>query len=226
MPAQCFRRLTKPLEGPVDLYLRDVAMSPNLSRLWIGHIRGVCLEDGGQTWADVSATMPSPIAKHIEHLVVAPGWLHVLAAGHERGLWLSRDYGTRWRLGLAQPVDALFANNTTLYIASGNILYRQKYYVLASLAPARWEQVPLAPPYGPTHSIRQTTLYQLLHDLHSGDLLGTWFQYGLDIVAGLMIMQITGLYLWGACLAASDTNTPTSIYRHLACRAMALRGGL
>ncbi len=142
--------------------------------------------------------MPGPIAKQVEHLVVAPGWLHFLGVGNERGLLLSRDYGTSWMHWLQQPVDALYANNTTLYIAAGDTLYWQKYYVLASLAPPRWEQSSILPPYGPGRSIRQTTLYQLLHDLHSGELLGKWFQYGLDIVAGLMIMQtVSGLLLWG-----------------------------
>ncbi len=187
-------------KGPVDLYLRTVAISPNhSSRLWIGHTYGLfASEDLGQTWTDVSASMPGPIVKQVDHLVVAPGWFHVMGVGNDRGLLLSRNYGASWRHGLQQPVDALFANNTTLYIAAGDALYWQKYHALASLALPRWEQMPLAPPYGPGRSIRQTTLYQLLHDLHSGELLGTWFQYGLDIVAGLMIMQnVTGLLLWG-----------------------------
>ncbi|WP_089939059.1 PepSY domain-containing protein [Candidatus Entotheonella palauensis] len=187
-------------KGPVDPYLRAVAISPNnSSRLWAGHTYGLfASEDLGQTWTDVSVSMPGPIAKRVEHLVVAPGWLHFLGVGNERGLLLSRDYGTSWLHWLQQPVDALFANNTTLYAASGDTVYWQKYYVLASLTPPRWEQIPLSPPYGPGRSIRQTTLYRLLHDLHSGALLGKWFQYGLDIVAGLMIMQnVTGLLLWG-----------------------------
>lgn len=187
-------------KGPVDLYLRAVAISPNnSSRLWVGHTYGLfASEDVGQTWTDVSGSMPGPIAREVEHLVVAPGWLHVLGVGNERGLLLSRDYGTSWMHWLKQPVDALYANNTTLYIASGDTVYWQKYYVLASLAPPRWAQMPLSPPYGLERSMRQTTLYQLLHDLHSGELLGTWFQYVLDFVAGLMIMQtISGLLLWG-----------------------------
>ncbi len=87
---------------------------------------------------------------------------------------------------------------TALYVASGNTLYWQKLYLLASLAPPPWEHTPLAPPYGRHHSRRRTTLYQLLHDLHSGKLLGEWFRYALDLVAGLMLVQsVTGLFLWG-----------------------------
>ncbi len=202
LPAQWFpdRFDQNRWQGPVDLYLRAVAISPNnSSRLWAGHTYGLfASEDLGQTWTEVSASMPGPIAREVEHLVVAPGWLHFLGVGNERGLLLSRDYGTSWMHWLKQPVDALYANNTTLYAVSEETIYWQKYYVLASLAPPQWEQIPLLPPYGPDRSIRQTTLYRLLHDLHSGELLGRWFQYGLDIVAGLMIMQtVSGLLLWG-----------------------------
>ncbi len=117
-------------KGPVDLYLRAVAISPNnSSRLWVGHTYGLfASEDVGQTWTDVSGSMPGPIAREVEHLVVAPGWLHVLGVGNERGLLLSRDYGTSWMHWLKQPVDALYANNTTLYIASGDTVYWQKYF--------------------------------------------------------------------------------------------------
>ena len=186
-------------QGPVTPYLRAVAISPNnASRLWIGHTYGLfASEDRGQTWADVSAAMPGPIAKAVERLIVAPGWFHLLGVGNARGLWLSGDHGASWRQGLRQSVDALYAGRATLSVVSGNTLYQQKYHAFAALAPPSWAQRPLAPPFGPGRAMRQTTLYQLLHDLHSGALLGRWFQYALDIAVALMIMQhVSGLLLW------------------------------
>jgi len=77
-------------------------------------------------------------------------------------------------------------------------LLQQPFSRLLALTPSHWEHIALAPPYGPHSSRRQTTLYQLLHDLHSGRLLGSWCKYLLDAVAGLMLVQnLTGLFLWG-----------------------------
>ncbi len=110
---------------------------------------------------------------------------------------VSRDDGRHWQSLLDQPVDALYANRTSLYVAAQDTLWQQKLTALVAGAPAPWRPTPLAPPYGPHRSMRQTTLYQLLHDLHSGKLLGRWFVYLLDIVAGLMLLQtVTGLFLW------------------------------
>jgi photosystem II stability/assembly factor-like uncharacterized protein len=187
-------------KGPVGLHLRTLAFSPtNPARLWIGHTYGLfASEDGGQHWTNVGAEIQTPVVKQVEHLLVGPWWFDFLYVGNARGLQVSRDYGRHWQRLLDQPVDALYASNDTLYVASGNRLLWQKFSTLVALASSPWEQTSLAPPYGPHHSRRRTTLYQLLHDLHSGRLLGTWFTYLLDGVVGLMILQtLTGLFLWG-----------------------------
>lgn len=187
-------------QGPVRLHLRTLAVSPlNAARLWIGHTYGLfASEDGGQHWTNVGAEIQTPVVKQVEHLLVGPWWFDFLYVGNARGLQVSRDYGRHWQLLLDQPVNALYASRNTLYVASGNHLWWQKFSTLVAQASSPWEHTSLAPPYGPHHSRRQTTLYQLLHDLHSGSLLGTWFTYLLDGVAGLMILQtLTGLFLWG-----------------------------
>jgi hypothetical protein len=187
-------------QGPVYLHLRTMAVSPtNTARLWIGHTYGLfASEDGGQHWTNVRAELQTPVVKQVEHLLVGPWWFDFLYMGNARGLQVSRDYGRHWQLLLDQPVDALYASRDTLYVAAGNHLFWQKFHTLVALAPSPWQHTALAPPYGPHRSMRQTTLYQLLHDLHSGRLLGSWFTYLLDGVAGLMILQnLTGLFLWG-----------------------------
>ncbi len=187
-------------QGPVRLHLRTLAVSPtHADRLWTGHTDGLfASEDGGQHWTNVGAEMPASVVKQVEHLLVGPWWFDYLYVGNVWGLQVSRDYGRHWRRLLDQPVDALYASKDTLYVASGNQLWRQPFAPLLALTPSQWEHTALAPPYGPHHSRRQTTLYQLLHDLHSGKLLGSWCKYLLDGVAGLMLVQnLTGLFLWG-----------------------------
>lgn len=186
-------------QGPVQLHLRSLAISPtNSARLWIGHTYGLfASEDGGQHWTRVEAELPTPVVQQVEHLLVGPWWFDYLYVGNAQGMQVSRDYGRHWQHLLTQPVDALYASHDTLYIVSGNRLLWQKFHNLIGLTPAPWQQTSLAPPYGLQHSMRQTTLYQLLHDLHSGRLLGRWCTYLLDVVAGLMLLQnLTGLYLW------------------------------
>jgi photosystem II stability/assembly factor-like uncharacterized protein len=187
-------------QGPVRPYLRTVAVSPaNAARLWAGHTYGLfASEDGGQHWTNVGAEIQTPVVKQVEHLLVGPWWFDFLYVGNKQGLQVSRDYGRHWQRLLDQPVDALYASKDTLYVASGNHLQWQKFYPLVALVPSEWQHTTLAPPYGLHHSRRQTTLYQLLHDLHSGKLLGLWFTFLLDGVAGLMLLQsLTGLWLWG-----------------------------
>jgi hypothetical protein len=187
-------------KGPVRLHLRTLAFSPtNPARLWIGHTYGLfASEDGGQDWTNVGAEVQTALVKQVEHLLVGPWWFDFLYVGNAQGLQVSRDYGRHWQLLLDQPVDALTASRDTLYVASGDHLWWQKFSTLVALEPSPWQHTSLAPPYGLHRSRRQTTLYQLLHDLHSGRLLGTWFMYLLDGVAGLMILQnLTGLFLWG-----------------------------
>ena len=187
-------------QGPVHLHLRTMAVSPaNAARLWLGHTYGLfASEDAGQHWTNVGAGLQTPVVKQVEHLLVGPWWFDFLYVGNARGLQVSRDYGRHWQLLLDRPVDALYASRDTLYVASGNHLLRQKFHSLVALALSPWEQTALAPPYGLQHAKRQTTLYQLLHDLHSGKLLGSWCKYLFDLVAGLMLLQnLTGLFLWG-----------------------------
>jgi photosystem II stability/assembly factor-like uncharacterized protein len=187
-------------QGPVHLHLRTLAISPTDSeRLWTGHTYGLfASEDGGQHWTNVGAETQASVVKQVEHLLVGPWWFDYLYVGNTWGLQVSRDYGRHWRRLLDQPVDALYASKDTLYVASGNELLRQPFSLLLALTPSQWEHTALAPPYGPHLSRRQTTLYQFLHDLHSGKLLGNWCKYLLDGVAGLMIVQnLTGLFLWG-----------------------------
>jgi photosystem II stability/assembly factor-like uncharacterized protein len=187
-------------KGPVRLHLRTLAFSPtNPDRLWIGHTYGLfASEDGGQHWTNVGAEIQTSLEKQVEHLLVGPWWFDFLYVGNAQGLQVSRDYGRHWQRLLDQSVDALYASRDTLYVASGNHLWWQKFSTLVALEPSPWQHTSLAPPYGLQRSRRQTTLYQLLHDLHSGKLLGTWFTYLLDGVAGLMILQnLTGLFLWG-----------------------------
>lgn len=187
-------------KGPVSLTLRTLVVSPNdSSHLWVGHTYGVfATADGGKNWLNVGESIQTPVLKQIDRLIIAPRWLEYLYAGSSRGLEFSRDYGRHWVRVLDRPADALYANRDFLYVASRGILFSQGFRNLAALVPPTWEETPLAPPYGPNRSIRQTDLYQLLHDLHSGKLLGTWFKYLLDLVAGLMILQnLTGLILWG-----------------------------
>jgi hypothetical protein len=188
-------------QGPIQPHLRTLAVSPtDTARLWAGHTYGLFASaDGGQQWRNVGAALQPAVAKHVEHLLVGPWWFDYLYVGNARGLQVSRDYGQHWQLLLAQPVAALAASHDTLYVASGNALWRQKLSPLVALAPAPWEHSALTPPYGPQRTLRHTTLYQLLHDLHSGRLLGPWCTYLLDLVAGLMLLQTgTGLFLWGA----------------------------
>jgi hypothetical protein len=187
-------------KGPVRLNLRTLAVSPTSSaRLWTGHTYGLfASEDGGQHWTNVGAAIQTPVVKQVEHLLVGPWWFDFLYVGNTRGLQVSRDYGRHWQQLLDRPVDALYASRDALYVASGNHLFWQKFHTLIGLVPSPWQHTALAPPYGPHHARRQTTLYQLLHDLHSGKLLGTWFTYLLDLIAGLLVLQnLTGLVLWG-----------------------------
>jgi len=187
-------------KGPVQLNLRALAISPNdSSHLWIGHAYGLFRsEDGGRHWTNVGESIQTPVMKWMDRLIVAPRWLEYVYVGNSRGLEFSRDYGRHWVHLLDRPVDALYASRESLYVVSGEVLFSQGFRNLAALAPPKWEKIPLTPPYGPNRSVRQTNLYQLLHDLHSGRLLGTWFKYALDLVAGLMVLQnVTGLVLWG-----------------------------
>ena len=187
-------------QGPLRPHLRTLAISPtSAARLWIGHTYGLfASEDGGQHWTNVEARIQTPVVQQVEHLLVGPWWFDFLYVGNARGLQVSRDYGRHWQLLLDQPVDALYASRDILYVASGNYLLWQKFYTLIGLAPTPWQHTALAPPYGPDRSIRQTTLYQLLHDLHSSRLFGSWCKYLFDGVAGLMLLQtLTGLLLWG-----------------------------
>jgi hypothetical protein len=186
-------------KGPVTLNLRSLALSfNNPPRLWIGHAYGLFMsEDGGRHWSPMGEALQTPELKWIDHLLIAPRWLEYIYTGNSRGLMVSRDYGRHWDRLLDQPVNALYADRETLYVVSGENLFTQKFRTLAALASFTWTKIPLNPPYGPNRSLRQTNLYQLLHDLHSGRLLGAWFKYVLDLVAGLMILQnITGLVLW------------------------------
>jgi photosystem II stability/assembly factor-like uncharacterized protein len=187
-------------QGPLSPHLRTLAVSPtDASRLWAGHTYGLfASEDGGQHWSNMGAALQTSVVKDVEHLLVGPWWFDFLYVGNARGVQVSRDYGRHWQVLLEQPVEALYAGHDTMYVASGDALWRQKFHTLIALVPAQWEKSALAPPYGPQRSSRQTTLYQLLHDLHSGRLLGAWVTYLLDAVAGLMLLQtVTGLLLWG-----------------------------
>ena len=186
-------------QGPVRLHLRTMAVSPsNAARLWLGHTYGLfASEDAGQHWTNVGAELQDAGG---EAGRAPAGWPVVVRfplcrqcagfAGQPR-LWAPLA------AVLDQPVDALYASRDTLYVASGNHLLWQKFHTLIALAPSQWEHTVLAPPYGPHDSKRQTTLYQLLHDLHSGRLLGSRCKYLFDLVAGLMLLQnLTGLFLW------------------------------
>jgi hypothetical protein len=187
-------------KGPVQVNLRALAVSPtDPSRLWAGHAYGLFTSgDGGQHWTPVGESIQAPILKWMDRLIIAPRWLEYVYVGNSRGLELSRDHGQHWVHLLNQPIDAIYADRETLYITSRGILFTEKFRSLAALTSLKWEKTPLAPPYGPNRSIRQTNLYQLLHDLHSGELLGTWFKYILDVVAISMLSQnVTGLVLWG-----------------------------
>ena len=186
-------------KGPVYLNLRTLAISrSNPAHMWVGHTYGLfATEDGGQTWAPVGETFSSEVLKHVDHLYVGPGWVNFMHIGNERGLQVSRNFGGQWTHLLEQPIDALYTDRQAMHVVTGNTLLSQRMTSLVALKPPPWEETLLAPPYGPQRSVRATTLYQLLHDAHSGELFGTWFKYVLDVVVILMIVQsVTGLVLW------------------------------
>ena len=186
-------------KGPVELHLRTLAISrSNADHMWAGHTYGLfATEDGGQSWENVGESIRPEVVKQVDHLFVGPGWVNYIYVGNDRGLQVSRNFGRQWASLLEHPVDAMHANRQALYVVSGNTLLSQRLTSLVALEPPAWEETPLAPPYGPQQSVRATTLYQLLHDAHSGKFFGTWFKYVLDVVAILMVVQtLTGLVLW------------------------------
>ena len=201
LPAAWFpdRFDTNSWKGPVELHLRTLAISrSNTDHMWAGHTYGLfATEDGGQNWENVGESLRPEVAKQVDHLFVGPGWVNYIYVGDERGLQVSRNFGRQWAPLLDRSVDAMHANRESLYVVSGNTLLSQRLTSLVALEPPAWQETHLAPPYGPQQSVRATTLYQLLHDAHSGKLFGTWFKYVLDVVAILMIVQtVTGLVLW------------------------------
>lgn len=186
-------------KGPVELHLRNLAISrSNGDHMWAGHTYGLfATEDGGQSWENVGESLGPKLAKQVDHLFVGPGWLNYIFVGDERGVQVSRNFGGQWARVLERPVDAMHADRRSLYVVSGDTLLALRLTSLVSLETPAWEETVLAPPYGQQQSVRATTLYQLLHDAHSGKLFGTWFKYVLDVVAILMVVQtLTGLVLW------------------------------
>lgn len=94
--------------------------------------------DGGVTWVDVSATLPS---LDIHNLVVSPEYSqnNIVLAAFTEGLFISNDGGSHWQVRAAQPVGRMsFSPNGKKLIAS----FLEEGLCISDNLGQTWEVVP------------------------------------------------------------------------------------